>query len=64
MKPIGDMHVMSNFMVSMFRDEQGQDLIEYALLVGLIAILSTASLKLTGDKISTIFSTLANALPQ
>jgi Flp pilus assembly pilin Flp len=43
---------MKTIMVSFARDEQGQDLIEYALLLGLISVLSLASITASGTKIN------------
>jgi pilus assembly protein Flp/PilA len=54
---------MKNFTVSLVRDEQGQDLIEYALLAGLIAVICVGSVTLAGDKISSLFSKVANSIP-
>ena len=54
---------MKNIMISLVRDEQGQDLIEYALLAGLIAVICIASVTLAGTKISSLFSKVANSLP-
>jgi pilus assembly protein Flp/PilA len=48
---------------SFVRDEQGQDLIEYALLAGLIAVICVASVTLAGTKISSLFSRVATSLP-
>jgi Flp pilus assembly pilin Flp len=39
--------------------QQGQALIEYALIVSLIAIIAIASLKLTGTNISKILNTIS-----
>ena len=55
--------IMKNFTVSLVRDEQGQDLIEYALLAGLIAVICVGSVTLAGDKISSLFSKVANSIP-
>ena len=54
---------MKNFMVSFMRDEQGQDLIEYALLAGLISIFCVAAVKGAGSKVSTLFSSVEAAIP-
>jgi pilus assembly protein Flp/PilA len=43
------------------REEQGQDLIEYGLLVGIITVGAVASIKLIGPKVAKYFSDL-NAL--
>jgi Flp pilus assembly pilin Flp len=44
------------------RREEGQDLTEYALLIGLIVILAIAAITLMGTSISQILSTIASAL--
>jgi pilus assembly protein Flp/PilA len=54
---------MKNFMVSLVRDEQGQDLIEYALLAGLISILCVAAIQGAGQKVSTLFVSVESAIP-
>ena len=42
------------------RNEKGQDLAEYALLIGLIALIVIIAVTLLGTEISTIFSAIAN----
>jgi Flp pilus assembly pilin Flp len=42
------------------RNESGQDLVEYALLASLIAVVSVASLKVLGGKLSVFWMTLNN----
>ena len=44
---------------SSVKREEGQALIEYALIVSLIAIVAIAALKLTGNNISGILNTIA-----
>ena len=41
------------------RGERGQDLAEYALLIGLIALIVILAVTLLGEQISTIFSRIA-----
>jgi pilus assembly protein Flp/PilA len=49
---------------SMFRrDEDGQDLLEYALLIALIAIVAIAGVTAAGLKVNTIFSNITAKLP-
>ena len=43
-------------------DESGQDLVEYALLVALIAIVVIAALKILGPIIATVFNNIATNL--
>ena len=44
------------------RDEAGAALVEYAMLVGLIAVICVAAVTLLGTDISGAFSTIANDL--
>ena len=43
--------------------EDGQDLLEYALLVALIALVAIAGVTLAGDKVNKVFSAVAGAIP-
>lgn len=43
------------------RGEEGQDLVEYALLLGLIALLAIAAVTVLGTDISEVMSQLASA---
>jgi len=47
-----------NWLRSFARDEEGQDLIEYALLVGLISLVAVAALTLTGTNLNAIFNSI------
>ena len=40
------------------RHEEGQDLIEYALLVGLIALVAVVAIGLAGGSVTDIFTTI------
>jgi pilus assembly protein Flp/PilA len=44
------------------RDEEGQDLLEYALLVALIALVCVTAIGLAGGKVQTVFNQIANAI--
>ena len=44
------------------RDERGQGLAEYALILALIVLLSIVALVFLGTQISTILSTIADAV--
>jgi pilus assembly protein Flp/PilA len=49
--------------VASLRDrEEGQALVEYALLLSLIAIVSIGVLTVLGEQVSTIFSTISDSL--
>jgi pilus assembly protein Flp/PilA len=43
-------------------ETEGQDLLEYALLVALIALVAAAAIATTGTNVSTIFTNIADKL--
>jgi pilus assembly protein Flp/PilA len=43
--------------------EEGQALVEYALIVALIAVVALGAITLAGQNVSSIFSTIAHSLP-
>jgi len=47
---------------ALLKDESGQDLIEYALVVALIALAATAGMSTLATKISTAFSSVGTKL--
>jgi pilus assembly protein Flp/PilA len=47
---------------SFLRNEEGQDLIEYALLVGLISLVAVAAITLAGSAVNDIFTNIAGKL--
>ena len=51
---------MLEYLKTIIRKEKGQDLAEYALLIGLIALIVILAVTLLGTEISEIFSTIAN----
>jgi pilus assembly protein Flp/PilA len=44
------------------RDQKGAALVEYGILVGLIAVICIASVAIIGTQVSTAFSVIASAL--
>jgi pilus assembly protein Flp/PilA len=44
------------------RNEEGQDLLEYALLVALIALVAVGAVTAAGTSVSTIFETIGTTL--
>lgn len=44
------------------QDEEGQDLAEYALLIGAIALFVLVAVQLLGTNLSTVFTNIANAV--
>jgi len=51
-----------NRLRSFTRNTEGQDLLEYALLVALIAIVAVAAVTLTGTNVNLIFEDIAAKL--
>ena len=47
---------------ALWADESGQDLVEYALLVALIAIIVIAALRILGPIIATVFNNIGTEL--
>ena len=59
------LHAMVNaetFVRSLLRKDEGQDLLEYALLVALIALIAIGAVGMAGGAVNTIFTNIANAL--
>ena len=56
------MTTLINRLRTFSRDEEGQDLLEYALLVALIALVAFGAVKLAGQSVNTIFSNIAAQL--
>ena len=44
------------------REEEGQGLVEYALILGLIAVVAIAALTLSGSSIKNMFTTISSTL--
>jgi len=49
-------------MRTLMRDDSGQDLLEYALLVALIALVAYAAVYSSGQQVNSIFTTIAYKL--
>ena len=45
-----------------FREEEGQGLVEYALIIGLIAIVAIAALTSAGNSVGGMFNNISNQL--
>ena len=53
---------MKNLLMRLWKEEDGQDLIEYALLVALIALAATVGMKTLANSINTEFIALGTNL--
>jgi len=47
---------------AMWRDDDGQDIVEYALLAALISIVAIAVIKGIGNSVNNVFSSVNSAL--
>ena len=54
--------LLSRIELAKMKAEEGQALVEYALIISLIAVVAIAMLTLTGTNINGILNTIANAL--
>ncbi len=53
---------MSQTLRNLLNDEAGQDLPEYAVLIGLVALTVIAAVVLLGDSISTTFNDVGSSM--
>ncbi len=56
------MQLIQKFLASIRRDEDGQGLAEYALILALIAIVAIIALIFLGNQVSTILSTVGDSI--
>jgi len=54
---------MKNMTLNFLREEQGQDMVEYALVVGLIALACIASMGSVATKINGLWDALTAKIP-
>jgi pilus assembly protein Flp/PilA len=57
-----EMKAFANVVRSFVRNEEGQDLLEYALLVALIALVAVGAVTAAGQSVNTIFAQIATAI--
>ena len=56
------MNKIKSLIIRLLHDKKGQDMVEYALLAGFIAVAAGALLPGISDSISTIFSRMASVV--
>lgn len=54
---------MKNLLIRLVREDEGQDLIEYGLLVGVITIGAITAITAIGPRVASYFTSLNSALP-
>ena len=55
---------MRDFVLRFWRDDRGQDLIEYALMAGFVAVAAGAVMPAVSSNISQIFSKVASVMTE
>jgi len=53
---------MTQLVMSMLKDDQGATMVEYGLLVALIAMVALVAITVLGKNLSTLFSTVAQSV--
>jgi Flp pilus assembly pilin Flp len=54
---------IAQFVNALRRHEEGQDLLEYALLIALIALVAVGAVMAAGVQVNNIFTAIAAAIP-
>ncbi len=55
---------MSQVWMSIWSDEQGQDIAEYAVMLAVILVLVIGTVRLIGGNANNVFSSVANSMSQ
>jgi Flp pilus assembly pilin Flp len=53
---------MKNLLTRIWRDEQGQDIAEYAVMLAVILVLVVGTVRLVGSHANNVFSNVASAV--
>lgn len=53
---------MRNFVNFLWRNEEGQDIAEYAVMLAVILVIVIGTVKLIGSNANTVFSSVASSL--
>ena len=53
---------MRNFLATLWRDEEGQDIAEYAVMLAVILVIVIGTVRLIGTNANTIFSQVGSAI--
>lgn len=53
---------MTNFLKAFWMDERGQDLVEYALAAGLVAVAAVAAMPALSTTVSTVFTKIGSII--
>jgi Flp pilus assembly pilin Flp len=55
---------MVQFLHNICKDEQGQDIAEYAVMLAVILVLVIGTVRLIGGNANNVFSSVASSMPQ
>jgi Flp pilus assembly pilin Flp len=55
---------MVEYLRSLCKDEQGQDIAEYAVMLAVILVLVIGTVRLIGGNANNVFSNVASSIPQ
>jgi Flp pilus assembly pilin Flp len=53
---------MKNLLAGIWRDEQGQDIAEYAVMLAVVLVLVVGTIRLVGSHANNVFSNVASAV--
>ena len=53
---------MNEFLQTLCRDQQGQDIAEYAVMLAVILVLVVGTIRLVGSNANNVFSSVASAV--
>ncbi|WP_051459757.1 Flp family type IVb pilin [Methylomicrobium lacus] len=54
---------LKNKLPALFKKEHGATMVEYAIMLALIAVVSIAMISVLGQKVNNTFSTIQSAMP-
>ena len=55
---------MVEYLRNLCKDEQGQDIAEYAVMLAVILVLVIGTVRLIGSNANNVFSSVASSIPQ
>ena len=54
--------IMSSILVQLWRNDQGQDIAEYAVMLAVILVIVVGTIRLIGSNANTVFSQAASSI--
>jgi Flp pilus assembly pilin Flp len=55
-------YIMKNLLAGIWRDEQGQDIAEYAVMLAVILVIVVGTIRMVGSNANNVFSNVGSAL--